>query len=113
MSLDIIVSQLTCIFCLQDDNKIITYQGSCDCHPLIHEECIIKWNRININKCPICLKNNNYVTIVYNSRTINISRVLCIVCCIFTCLTPYIIFAILLSMSIEHTANSMQYNKTM
>lgn len=105
-----IAPQSTCIFCLQDDKKIISYQGSCNCHPFIHEECINEWYKINSNKCPICLNKKDQDIIIYHSRIKTLLMLLCFFCCIFTCSGPFIILGILYS--IQSNVNHINYNTT-
>jgi len=104
-----VTPQLTCIFCLQDDNKIITYQGSCNCHPFIHEECINEWNKINVNICPICLYKKEQDIIIHSSRIKLILILLCLFCCITIICGPFIAVGILYS--VPYT-NKINYNTT-
>lgn len=105
-----VTTESTCIFCLQDDNKIITYQGSCNCHPFIHEECINEWNKRNLNKCPICLNKKEQDIIIPTSRIKLILMLLCFFCCISTICGPFIILGILFS--VQHDINRIDHNTT-
>jgi len=105
----VVTPQLTCIFCLQDDNKIISYQGFCNCHPFIHEKCMNDWNKINFNKCPICLNMKEQDIIIHTSRIKLISILLCLFCCISIIIAPFILLAILYS--VPYT-NKINYNTT-
>lgn len=102
--------ELTCIICLQNDHKIISYQGSCNCHPFIHEECINEWNKINSNKCPICLNKKEQDIIIHTSRRKLILMLLCLFCCISTISGPIILLGILYS--VPHPVNTINYNTT-
>lgn len=43
-----------CIFCLEEvSEKINNIKFGCNCNPIFHKECIIKWKKIN-DVCPIC-----------------------------------------------------------
>ena len=110
MSLDVIVPQLTCIFCLQDDNKIICYQGSCNCHPYIHDKCLNEWYSINPNKCPICLNKKEQDIIIRTSRIKLIIMLLCLVCCIFSISIPFIVLGLILS--VPRNEIPINYNTT-
>ena len=44
-----------CIFCLDYNPPTHIYNGTCNCHPSIHIDCINEWYDTNPNTCPICL----------------------------------------------------------
>lgn len=83
-----------CIFCLSDDPQPIIYNNQCDCHPLLHINCMDEWNKIRPNTCPICLKQSNLIKIlpVTNICTSQkICKAICVLCCCTLCFSPLII----------------------
>lgn len=59
-----------CIFCLQETPTPSIYQGTCNCHPFVHETCIHDWYTLNKEACPICLKttvNHDHIITIYTN----------------------------------------------
>lgn len=45
-----------CIICLNNNPIIIQFNGSCNCKPYIHNQCLNQWLTNNNLTCPICRK---------------------------------------------------------
>lgn len=70
----------TCVLCLCDDPPTNIYNGICNCHPPIHNECINEWYNINPNTCPICLIR--FYRINRNNQ-IHVFAFICFLYCMF------------------------------
>jgi len=78
----------TCIICLADTPVTVTYSGSCNCKPKLHELCLQKWIQENSDVCPICRKSNNVLVLAVNNR--NIRPYFCCCLCLFgLCIAPF------------------------
>lgn len=103
----------SCIFCLHDESPLIIYNGLCNCHPYIHKECIDDWYKLNPGKCPICLISNqstNIIIINNNYRQKNIILLACCVCCISMCCSPFVMIALIFSLT--STITHVHHNTT-
>ena len=94
-----------CIFCLQETPTPSIYQGTCNCHPFVHETCIHDWYRLHNETCPICLKtivkHSDIITLYTNPRYRDRYRLVIVnigSCCCFyaSCICVYSIPTILL-----------------
>jgi len=68
-----------CIICLQSEDTI-TYNGQCNCKPIIHIKCLEEWFKVNNQTCPICRKE--YSTAQHSAD--DPTAGCCCCCCIFT-----------------------------
>ena len=70
-----------CIICLQSEDTI-TYNGECNCKPIIHIKCLDEWFKVNSQTCPICRKV--YTSTYYTNNVDDPTAGCCCCCCIFT-----------------------------
>ncbi len=63
-----------CIICLNNNPIIIQFNGSCNCKPFIHSNCLNEWLEKNNLTCPICRKKYKPTNISNNNHN-------CVGCC--------------------------------
>ena len=90
-----------CIFCLSNDPHPVVYKSHCNCHPLLHINCIDEWYKLRPDTCPICLKQSIIIKMVGGTNICSLKKICkCIgmICCCTLCFSPIIILTILVTL---------------